>query len=507
MVGVLFPLTEKGDRSTTQFTKDVFRSVAESLGCNDIAAAIKSDKSWRQKYDAHAEEVAECLAAASLFDVEKMSAAIEAGLEKSISMDFDLGNGEIVKMSEAMQTQSKTLDYATVKGKSEPKMESTIPYDGTELSGDKLDEQAEFWAKVGTIEPNCAQAIKVGSRRAGQMKDRLFLVLGASSELGAVRPLLESGATVAAVMRKNTKRWSELVKFARNTGGTLLAPVAAGESPTTDDDIAKAAGADLLKDAPGILEWFLRVGTDFKGQVTVCTYLYADGEANVRLTASADYIVQALSSLGKDKVSFAYLVSGSTSHLISKELCDSQEKNFAVSNMYSKFWGKRLDCTPSGAGVTFWKEHCQDQDPEYFFYRGVVNLQGPNYLVAQYMRQWRAVLLHMQGFKISTPVTPNCRTESVVHNNTMKVWLDGVGYWRPMESFDPDTARMAMFAILVSDLTEEYPKFVTPLHIFGHHAFHSGMWRCPFQLGSLGISTFLLGKFAPRKKTVFPDIA
>ena len=73
-------------------------------------------------------------------------------------------------------------------------------------------------------------------------------------------------------------------------------------------------------------------------QVTLGTYLYADGEANapgrhgldesgnrklrslfqqphhhgpqtkVRLTVASDYAVEALKSLGTDKVSFAYLV-------------------------------------------------------------------------------------------------------------------------------------------------------------------------------------------------------
>jgi len=118
------------------------------------------------------------------------------------------------------------------------------------------------------------------------------------------------------------------------------------------------------------------------------------------------------------------------------------------------------------------------------------------------MRQWRAVLLHMEGFIVSTPVTPNCRTESVVHNATMRVLLEGMAYWKPMESFDPDTCRMAMLAILVTDLAEPASKPPSPLHIFAQKAFHSGLWRCPFELASLGISTWVLGKMAPRRRPV-----
>merc|ERR1711970_775118 len=64
-------------------------------------------------------------------------------------------------------------------------------------------------------------------------------------------------------------------------------------------------------------------------------------------------------------------------------------------------------------------------------YKGFAVIQGPNYALAQLMRQWRAMLLNAEGFVVSAPVAPMCRTESVCHNRTMAVILDGVAYTEP----------------------------------------------------------------------------
>lgn len=514
--GVLFPLTEKGDRSTTSFTKDVFRIVADGLGCATLATAIKSEKDWRHKYDVHMEAAVEGLAVAGMLDQAAAARVMTAALDHARGMDFESG-GKTTKLADAMANRSAfspEFSTAVVTGQKRlpAKTEITIPYHGEELSGAKLDTQCDHWAKVGTMEPSTAAAIKAGAKKLGQLQGRTFLVLGASSELGAVRPLLEAGATVCAVMRKNQKRWAELVAFARETSGSLLAPVSGAAS--SDEEIAAGGGADLLADAPRVASWLLRCGKEAPGPVTLCTYLYADGEANVRLTAAADFIAELLAKeLGKQKVSFAYLVSGSTSHLISKEAVAAQDANYETANWWSRTFGTRVDHAPSSTGTELWnelqKKHAasgRPQQPDYHFFRGLTVLQGPNYAVAQYMRQWRAMLLHMEGFTVSTPVTPNCRTESVVHNPTMAVVLEGMAYWKPMESFDADTCRLAMLAILVTDLAEPPAKTQSAAEIFGLKAFHSGLWRCPFQLSSLGTATWVMGKVAPRPKPIGFDV-
>ena len=48
------------------------------------------------------------------------------------------------------------------------------------------------WSSYGTMEPDCGAAIILGAKKLGDLKGRTFLVLGAGSELGPVRPLLQA---------------------------------------------------------------------------------------------------------------------------------------------------------------------------------------------------------------------------------------------------------------------------------------------------------------------------
>eukprot|EP00435_Cladocopium_sp_Y103_P065211 s670_g27.t1 len=334
----------------------------------------------------------------------------------------------MIQLREDVTSQKK---ISRVSGSGSPVTKLVVPYNG----------QQDQWSSYGTMEPDCATAIKNGAKKLGEMKGRTFLVLGAGSELGPVRPLLEAGATVAAVATRRPKRWAELIAFARQSAGTLLVPVSPQNGEVkNDEDLAAVAGADLLTETPQVLEWLLRCGREATGKVTMGTYLYADGEANVRLTVASDFIVEAVKSLGKDKVSFAYLSSCSTSTAIPAEAIQAQEANFNTAGRWATMFGER--------------QSCKKLDDGTFFLSGFKVLQGPNYALAQMMRQWRVALLHMEGFTVSAPMAPICRTESVVHNATMAVLLEGIAHFPPQESYDAETGRMAMLAILISDLTE-----------------------------------------------------
>eukprot|EP00928_Gymnodinium_smaydae_P037167 TRINITY_DN25840_c0_g1_i2.p1 TRINITY_DN25840_c0_g1~~TRINITY_DN25840_c0_g1_i2.p1 ORF type:complete len:166 (+),score=27.15 TRINITY_DN25840_c0_g1_i2:416-913(+) len=134
---------------------------------------------------------------------------------------------------------------------------------------------------------------------------------------------------------------------------------------------------------------------------------------------------------------------------------------------------------------------------QLFVLNGYSVLQGPNYALAQHIRQWRAMLLHSENFVVSTPMTPVCRTESVCHNGTMKACLDGMAYMKPLEAFHPETASALMMAVLVSDLTEPVPQLASPLEIVTRKSFHSGLWRFPFEFESCGKFMFVMGKISP----------
>lgn len=490
MVGILFPLTGKGDRSTTVFNKAVYKAMAESLGSRSVAQAIDSEKDWRHKYHACVDLLIEGLVTTALKDSSAFATALRAGLEQARAMDFEAVEGSSVPLAQAMTNPGFRFHAIKVQGHGQAKTEFVLPYDNSELRGEAVGVQCDLWVQRGTMESDCAAAIKAGAQKLEGLSGRTFLVLGAGSELGPVKPLLEAGATVAAVATNRPQRWSSLIQFARSTAGTLLVPLAAPQFSGNDEELAQAAGADLLSQAPAVAEWLVRCGKEALGPVTFCTYLYADGEANVRLTAAADFVAEAVAqALGKQKVSFAYLASPSTSVVMPEAAAQAQAELYSKAGIWAKTFGHRRPC-----------KAVEGTPMPVHLFNGFEVLQGPNYALAQGMRQWRAMLLHMEGFIVSTPMAPICRTESVVHNPTMAVVLEGMAYWQPMEAFDADTARMALLAILLSDLEEPAPDLASPMHLFTRKAFHSGSWRCPFDLASLGMSTWLLGKLAPRRR-------
>eukprot|EP00930_Biecheleria_cincta_P022433 TRINITY_DN16371_c0_g1_i1.p1 TRINITY_DN16371_c0_g1~~TRINITY_DN16371_c0_g1_i1.p1 ORF type:complete len:490 (-),score=88.12 TRINITY_DN16371_c0_g1_i1:404-1873(-) len=485
MAGIQFPLTEKGDRSTTAFNKAVYGAVAQSLGMQDLLQAIRSEKDWRHKYSNCLDKLVEGLY--SCQDTSKLRAALCAGLEQAKAMDFESEQGTSVPLSQAIAAPRQTLSTVKVQGTGSPKTDFVLRYRGKQLAGQDLESQCTAWAEYGTIEPDGAAAIKQGAKLLGNLRGRTFLVLGAGSELGPVRPLLEAGATVAAVATCRPKRWEELISFARSTAGTLLVPVAGQKTANNDGELAAVAGVDLLADAPAVIEWLVKCGREAQGKVTFGTYLYADGEANVRLTVAGDCAVDAVAkTLGKDKLSVAYLASCSTSTAIPADAAAAQQGLFDNAGFWPKMVGKRKSCPALATDST----RC--------FLSAFEVLQGPNYALAQVMRQWRAALLHSDGFVVSSPMAPSCRTESVVHNKTMAKILEGMAHWAPLEAFDAETARMAMLAILISDLSEEPPKLSSPMHIVTRKSFHSGIWRCPFEVASLGTTTYILGTICPK---------
>lgn len=496
MPGVVFPKTEKGDRSTTTFGKATFGEIARALGDTELEQNIQREKDWRHKYPVHVDRVTESLVGAGTRDAQKALTALSKGLESLHGMEFENASGECVPLSEAMAGASMTFDTASIVGTGAASLEFRMPYKSQELSGAQLEAQCDAWAAYGCMEPSCAEAIKEGSKKIASLRGRTFVVLGAGSELGPVRPLLAAGATVAAVGTRRPARWAELIRFARGTAGTLLVPVARGRSIGDDDAISQVAGADLSVDAPSVAEWALACAKQASGLVTLGTYLYADGEANVRLTAAADCIAERIAKeLGPAKASFAWLTSCTTTLVVPEAAVEAQE---SVRAQRATWWQKSFGVAQRCDRVSI--EGTTDA-PRLF--HGLEVMQGPNYALSQLARQWRAMLFHAAGFRVSAPVTPMCRTESVCHNATMAVVLDGVAYISPLEAFEAETARAAMFAVLTSDLEEPPPQLPSPFHLFERKAFHSGLWRCPFLMSSLGMSTWMLGKAFAKK---FPDV-
>jgi len=491
MPGIIFPQNEKGERSTTSFNKIVFSKMAEKLPAGDeLVRGIVSEKDWRHKYDKHLTALFEAQVSAAGSDDTRQLAldSLSCGLEQATALQFERADGTTVLLSEEMAADASTLTSAVVRGTGEAMKELVVPYKGGKLQGSALADQLQAWATYGTMEADCADAIREASGKMSSLQGKSFVILGAGSELGPLRYLLRAGATVYAVGTKKPQRWADLIEFTKGTAGTLVVPVPAGQSETSD--VAQVAGADLLADPCAVKSWVLKCLETAKGNVTLGTYLYADSDANVRITAAADYIIAAASKLGPERVSFAWLGSPSTAHVIPAECSEAQSKNVELMSWWQKAMPYTM-ATPSQVWCGSSKAH---------IFSGYVVMQGPNYALAQHMRQWRAMVLESAGFTVSSPMAPACRTESVCKNQTMAKLLDGMAYFPPCEAFDADTANALLFCILVSDVTGQKP---TPLpsafHLFIRKSFHGGAWRTPYNIESTGKTTYLLGRFRPLK--------
>lgn len=486
MPGILFPATEKGDRSTTGFGKDVLRAAASALpGEEALSDAISKEKDWRHNYPKYFVQLLEAQAKA---DTSTALSSFKAGLQKAQALEFE--KDAVGPLATAMATPPVDghFDTATIKGSgSAVELEVPFEYSGCVLKGDTLAAQLGKWTNYGCMEQDCADAIKAGASKTASLKGRTFIIIGAGSELCPLKHLLQAGATVAALATRKPQRWEKLIEFTRGTAGTLLLPVAKGTDTAVDSTVAKAAGVDLMVDTPAVGEWVQRVVKESPGEVTIGTYLYVDGGANVCVTVASDYFIEAAAkAAGQKKVSFAWLGSPATVHVVPEAMAAAQKAGLGNASWWQKMTlGQK---PPKTIQAKDGKDVC--------IFDGFAVMQGPNYAVAQHLRQWRAMLLHSEGFLVSTPMAPICRTESVIHNTTMKAALDGMYYLPPLEAFHPETASALLFAMLVSDLTEAAPSLRSPLDLFTRRSFHSGVWRCPFSFESAGKMLFVLGKVA-----------
>ena len=87
------------------------------------------------------------------------------------------------------------------------------------LRGAALDAKFDELAAAGELSPDAAATLKKLPKDLA-LHGRCFVVFGASSEVGPCRRLLERGATVRAVARRNVKKWADLIAYARTTAGT-----------------------------------------------------------------------------------------------------------------------------------------------------------------------------------------------------------------------------------------------------------------------------------------------
>jgi hypothetical protein len=137
-------------------------------------------------------------------------------------------------------------------------------------------------------------------------------------------------------------------------------------------------------------------------------------------------------------------------------------------------------------------------DELYYYVNGISIAQGPNYILAKRMQHWRAIVARSKGCIVSSNVAPSTSTASVVHNRTFAWAYEGMPYFKPYEIFAPETSNAVMSAILFYDLNEPTSsanpstKYTNPNQLFSYGSFHGGVWRCAYEITSIGEASVLL---------------
>lgn len=495
--GVLFPTDEKGARSTTSAAKAIWaEALLGAIEPNDgetpqqVVDELQKEKDWRYQYTKHLSALGR-LACASKGNALGMA---RKGIDK-VYEDFEFErDGKTMKFKDAMaQLTTGSFGTGSVQGKAAPYVVASMPYKDTKLEGSALKEHMRAWADKGCVEASAADAVSKVIDNGKDWLDlsgRFFVLLGAGSELGPLPALLRHGATVVAVRTRKPEGWKKTLALAAESAGTLIYPITDKEGEGGGAP-AEKAGCDLLTQTPEIRNWLLSV-LPMGAKVTVGCYTYLDSDAHVRVSLACDAIMVELAE--KRKAALAYIASPAVDCLLPAGCLEAMEANREKAP-----WWQRMTGAPAPKVSSLKMSNV---------YHGFVVAQGPNYALAKTLQNWRCFLAREAGNVVSANIGPPSRTESVMHNRTMKVILDGMAYIEPNEAFDAPTASDLMAMLLIHDLRNEQ-SIAQPQTAMGHpwelmsvSAVHGGCWRAGYDLeGSYALSgaVYACGSLAPKR--------
>jgi hypothetical protein len=474
-VEVVFPASADGRRSTSAVGRAV---VADALREADPAGAgdAERDTNWRKGYVLHFRRLVE----AGLASREGAVSVARDGLESlHARMRVVHADGEETGLGSLLSAPADRLvSTVTVPGAGQADESLSLPYQGDRLRGDALLRRLDAWVDNGVIEPSCAAAVRTVAAHPEWLRlpGRTVIVLGAGAEMGPLAPLLSWGARVVAVDLPRPSIWERILDTARHSAGTLLVPVAA-QAPGQDqsggrtEDLAEHAGLDLTSDVPAVAGWL----TTFDGPLVLGNYVYADGAANVRLSAAVDALTMRLQAERRD-IAVAFLATPTDVFAVPAEAVAQSVHAYATRSAGMKLasWPLR---TLSG-GRLLCRAYPPGADPG--INDSLVLQQGPNYVLAKRLQRWRATLARETGATVSINVAPPTRTRSVVKNQILAAAYAGAHRFG-VEVFEPATTKVLMAALLVHDLhTNGGPVHPHPWQDEAHAAAHGGLWRIAY---------------------------
>lgn len=479
VAGVVFPRHD-GTRSTSAFGRAVLgRALAETDPVGQ--RAVQAEANWRSGYLGHFRRLVE----AGLGSADAANRIAAAGLAAVASgMRYvDPGSGAERVLAEVEPVGSEPSELPQVHevtGRGTPVTALAVPHRGRMLVGADLDAQLTAWVERGALEPSAADAVRTVAANPVwlSLPGHTVVALGVGAEIGPAPTLLRWGARLVGVDLPRPEIWRRVLEQADQAAGTLLVPLAPGDGP-----LAERAGVDLLTALPVLAAWLQHLD-DPDSALVVGNYLYADGAANVRLSAAGDALATMLQGRRPDLVQ-AYLATPTDVFAVpGADVARSVAGYQAVATRWTTRTVRMLS-----AGRLLRRNYLPGADPGIC--DSLVAQQGPNYALAKRMQRWRATVERAAGRRVSLNVAPPTRTRSVVKNRALAAAYAGAPRFG-VEVFEPSTTRVLMAALLVHDLYTEPPLVEHPWRAEAHQALHGGLWTSPFDPRSvLGLAAVL----------------
>jgi hypothetical protein len=512
--GLVFPAEFKdektGKRSTSLAGAAIIAAALRGADETELAAAAeRAGKKWRFGYLKHYTK----MVYASCKSPESALAIAKAGSEYMHNQfGYVAADGTESTFAEYMKKAGKKtgMHVGVIKGKADSVPGSwRVPYPGGKseatLEGAELDALLDSWADYGTVEPDCAQAIKdvVHNKEWMDLRGHTFVLIGAGSAMGPFPKLMELGATVVAIDipgqwgERPAAMWKRMIEVAEASPGKLVFPLSKPQAECGEgDSLYRECGCNLTESPADILNWLLlpAVSGARKERITIGNYTYLDGDLHVLLSLCADAVIKGLIDAKGPAVTVAFLCTPTDLHVISEDAYKAAQANaspfrigWPVEMLLKALMGLKQNVLKPGKA---------DDGSKIYLVDGIAVAQGPNYALAKRLQHWRAMLAFEAGCTVSSSIAPSTATASVVSNVTFKWAYGGMPYFKPYYIFNQETTNAVMAALLVHDVRNSAGAknpanrkefgITNPLSLFKFESCHGGVWRAGYTVDSVG---------------------
>ena len=275
-----------GSFKTTPTAMEVWvesMKVVSSSDGDEWRSQVRKVKNWRDDYM----DIVESQCAIMLkSDPETAVQMAEAGLEALHSkMTFRIDENNTISVKEAFErnfdTKLETETFMSSKSVAPYKLPICSPKHDC-LTGDSASSQLVAWSDYGCMEVSASQwasAVCQLEDVSALVKDKVFVLLGITSEMGPAKSLLQiPGAHVMGIARPGNRLDALIDWYKEHGAGSTVLQFPKG-------------GADMLEQGPHIAKWIVNTIPRNK-EIIIGHLAYMDGEAHVRITVAMDLISQ-----------------------------------------------------------------------------------------------------------------------------------------------------------------------------------------------------------------------